>query len=169
MIRPDDSPAVLERLLRAVNEHDLEALVDCFADDYANETPVHPLRGFRGNEQVRRNWAQIFAGIADLRADVPRQALDGDRLWTEWDMSGTRQDGAAFAMRGVVIFGVDGPRIRSARFYLEPVEDSSGDVDTHTRRVVGSGREHDGDRDGGPAGSRAPAGGVRTARGGDPS
>src|ERR1700712_2901890 len=50
------SSSVLERLLRAVNDHDLEALVSCFAEDYANETPVHPQRGFRGNDQVRRNW-----------------------------------------------------------------------------------------------------------------
>jgi hypothetical protein len=27
-------------LERATNEHDLDALVDCFADDYLNETPA---------------------------------------------------------------------------------------------------------------------------------
>ena len=138
-------PAVLERLLRAVNAHDLDALVSCFAADYINETPVHPQRGFRGNDQVRRNWAQIFA-IADFRADVPRHSLDGDRLWTEWEMSGTRPDGAPFLMRGVVIFVIDGDTIRSARFYLEPVEDTSGDVDVHTRRVVGASDDHTGAR-----------------------
>jgi ketosteroid isomerase-like protein len=131
-----DLPLVLERLLRAVNEHDIDALVSCFAPDYANETPVHPQRGFRGNEQVRRNWTQLFA-IPDFWAEVPRSTLDGDQLWTEWDMSGTRPDGNPFRMRGVVIFGVDSSLIRSARFYLEPVEDTSGDVDVHTRRVVG--------------------------------
>jgi ketosteroid isomerase-like protein len=135
------SPPVLERLLRAVNAHDLEALVSCFAPDYLNETPVHPQRGFRGNDQVRRNWAQIFA-IADFRADVPRHSLDGDQLWTEWEMSGTRPDAGRFLMRGVVIFGIDCDTIRTARFYLEPVEDTSGDVDVHTRRVVGDPGDH---------------------------
>jgi len=133
----ENRPSVLERLLGAVNDHDLDALVACFADDYANETPAHPQRGFRGKEQVRRNWARIFAGVADLRADVPRYTLDRDELWTEWDMSGTRRDGAPFRMRGVVIFSIDGRTIESARFYLEPVEDTSGDVDAHTVRVVG--------------------------------
>ncbi len=136
-------PPVLERLLRAVNARDLDALVSCFTADYVNETPVHPQRGFRGNDQVRRNWTQIFA-IADFRADVPRHSLDRDQLWTEWEMSGTRPDGAPFLMRGVVIFGVDGDTIRSARFYLEPVEDTSGDVDVHTRRVVGASGDHGG-------------------------
>src|SRR3954470_19557219 len=96
-----DSPApVLERLLRAVNTHDLDALVSCFAADYLNETPAHPQRGFRGNDQVRRNWSQLFAGVADMRAAVPRQVRDGDELWTEWDMSGTRPDGERFHMCG---------------------------------------------------------------------
>ena len=129
--------AVVERLCGAVNAHDLEALVACFAEDYVNETPAHPQRGFRGNQQVRRNWTQILAGVPDLRARLPRTAVDGDTVWTEWDMSGTRPDGAAFLMRGVVIFGVSGAAITSARFYLEPVEEASGDVDAHTHRVVG--------------------------------
>jgi ketosteroid isomerase-like protein len=64
--------------------------------------------------------------------------VDGDRVWAEWDISGTRGDGAPFAMRGVVIFGVSGGVIASARFYLEPVEQASGDVDAHTARVVGA-------------------------------
>ena len=143
MSHSDRFPPLLERLLRAVNAHDLEALVSCFAADYVNETPVHPQRSFRGNDQVRRNWTQLFA-IPDFRADVPRHSLDGDQLWTEWEMSGTRPDGAPFLMRGAVIFGVEGDTIRSARFYLEPVEDTSGDVDVHTRRVVGARGDHAG-------------------------
>ena len=41
-------------------------------------------------------------------------------------------------MRGVVIFGVADNAIASARFYLEPVEETSGDVDVHTHRVLGN-------------------------------
>lgn len=134
---PEEGPkAVLHRLLEAVNAHDLDGLAACFSDDYVNETPAHPQRGFRGGAQVRTNWAQIFAGVPDLRARVPRSAADGGTLWTEWEMSGTRSDGSAFLMRGVVIFGITDPVISSARFYLEPVEEVSGDVDAHTRRVV---------------------------------
>ena len=132
--------AVVERLVAAVNAHDLEGVVGCFAEDYVNEAPVHPLRGFTGNSQVRTNWSQIFAGVADIEAEVVRAADDGDSVWTEWDMSGTRADGGPFAMRGVVIFGIRGDVISSARFYLEPAEEASGGVDDHTHRVV-TGRE----------------------------
>lgn len=130
--------AVLERLVAAVNAHDLDALVACFADDYVNETPAHPERGFRGRDQIRANWTEIFAGVADVRARVPRSAVDDDTLWTEWELSGTRVDGAPFRMCGVVVFGLRGAQIASARFYLEPVEEASGDVNAHTRLVVGT-------------------------------
>jgi ketosteroid isomerase-like protein len=129
-------PDVIDRLLKAVNGYDLEALVACFADDYRNETPVHPLRGFTGNEQVRKNWSQILGSIKDINARVLRTAAGDDLVWTEWDMSGKRPDGGPFLMRGVVIFGVTDDVIRSARFYLEPAEEDSGDVDRHTERVV---------------------------------
>ena len=139
MDRPGGDPAAaVERLVASVNAHDLEAMVACFADDFVNEWPAHPGRGFRGSQQVRRNWSQLFAGVPDLQAEVLGTAVDGDRVWAEWDISGTRGDGAPFAMRGVVIFGVSGGVIASARFYLEPVEQDSGDVDAHTARVVGA-------------------------------
>jgi ketosteroid isomerase-like protein len=139
MDRASQSPAaVVERLLAAINAHDLEAMVALFADDFANETPAHPQRGFQGNQQVRRNWSQIFAGVPDLRARLPRTVVDGDTVWAEWDLAGTRGDGAAFLMRGVSIFGVSQGRLAWVRFYLEPVEEDSGDVDAHTHRVVGA-------------------------------
>ena len=129
--------AVVGRLLRAINEHDLAGLVSCFAEDYLNETPVHPQRGFTGSDQVRANWTQILAGVPDIEAAVLRRVESDDQVWTEWDMSGTRvEDGGPFLMRGVVIFQIRGEVISSARFYLEPAEDTSGDVDAHTRRVV---------------------------------
>jgi len=137
MARPEDGAEVVERLLLALNEHDLEGVVACFAEDYVNETPVHPARGFSGREQVRRNWTQIFAGVPDVQARLVRTIVDGDTAWTEWEMSGNRVDGLAFLIRGVVIFRIADDAIASARFYLEPVEETSGDVDVHTIRVAG--------------------------------
>ena len=129
---------MLHRLERATNDHDLEALVDCFAADYRNETPVHPARGFRGSEQVRANWEQIFATVPDLRAVVLRSTVDGKTVWSEWEMSGTRRDGTDHLMRGVVIFKVDDGRATSARFYLEPIDHSGTDVNAAVRAAVGA-------------------------------
>lgn len=120
---------MVQRLAEATNAHDLDALVACFGEDYVNETPIHPGRGFRGRDQVRKNWEQIFAFVPDVRAEVIRTALDGDTIWSEWEMTGTRPDGSAHRMRGVIVFGVTGATASWARFYLEPVDDEPGDVD----------------------------------------
>ncbi len=126
----------IERLVEATNRHDLEALVGCFAEDYRNETPAHPARGFHGAAQVRRNWEEIFAFVPDIHARVLRSAVDGDAVWTEWEMRGTRRDGSAHRMAGVIVFGVDGGLIRWARFYLERVDEDEATVDEARREQV---------------------------------
>ena len=132
MTNPDD---VVDRLCAAVNRHNLDDLTACFAADYRNETPAHPARGFQGRAQVRRNWEQIFAAVPDLTVEV-LLSVDGDTVWSEWEMRGTRRDGAQHLMRGVVIFGVDGDEATWARFYLEPVQEGGGDVDEAIRRAT---------------------------------
>jgi ketosteroid isomerase-like protein len=121
--------ATIDRLVHSTNEHDLGAMTACFSDDYVNETPAHPARGFRGQAQVRRNWEQIFAFVPDIRVEVVRSAVEGETVWTEWEMRGTRRDGKAHLTRGVIVFGVGGDAIHWARFYVEPVDESEATVD----------------------------------------
>jgi ketosteroid isomerase-like protein len=128
--------AMVQRLQRATNDHDLEALSACFSADYRNETPAHPEWGFTGRDQVRANWTQIFAAIPDLTCEVVRCAVDGDTIWSEWEHRGTRPDGTPHLMRGVVIFGVDEGCATWARFYLEPVQAGAGTVDEAVREQV---------------------------------
>ena len=132
----DDTRTWLEGLLRATNDHDLEALVACFADGYENVTPAHPSRGFRGNDQVRRNWEQIFAFVPDLRAEVLASMSDGPTVWSEWVMHGTRRDGSSHRMAGVIVFEVVDRQAQQARFFLEPVDESTGTVDDAVRTQV---------------------------------
>lgn len=135
-----DPEALIERLVQATNAHDLEAVVDCFASDYRNETPAHPERGFVGRDQVRKNWSQIFALVPDVRVEVLRYSVDGETVWSEWEHRGTRPDGAPHMMRGVIIFGVGDHRATWARFYLEPVREGEGGADEAVRRALtGSG------------------------------
>ena len=131
----DGPGGLVERLCRAVNEHDIEALTSCFAPSYRNETPAHPARGFEGQAQVRRNWEQIFAGVPDISAEV-RWIADEVTAWSEWEMRGMRRDGSAHLMRGVVIFGVERSESTWARFYLEPVQEGGDDVDAAIRGAM---------------------------------
>ena len=114
-----------EHLCAVTNAHDLDRLVDCFTPDYVNEAPAHPERSFRGREQVRRNWAQIFANVPDVTTEVVASAQVGDKVWSEWEMRGTQLDGQRFLMRGVMVFTVEGDRARAVRFYVEPVDGAS--------------------------------------------
>lgn len=135
--RTDASPlATVLRLLEAVNRHDVDALVECFAEDYVNETPAHPARGFSGREQVRRNWERIFAAAPDTTVRLVSHSVDGPRAWTELALDGTRADQSRSSMAGVVIFRVQNAKISAARFYLEPVEQLSGGIDDAIGRLT---------------------------------
>ncbi len=134
---------VVDRLLVATNAHDLDALVACFADEYALSNPAHPARGFAGSAQVRRNWAAIFAGVPDLVSTVLARAeaaaVDDPRttvVWLEMAMTGTRLDGAPHELVGVMVFGVRDDRIVSGRFFLEPVDRSPVDADAAVRSAM---------------------------------
>lgn len=135
----EDSPdVVIRRLVDATNAHDVDSVVGCFAEGYVNETPVHPARGFTGREQVRRNWTQIFAAVPDITVETLQLVADGDAVWSEWEMRGTRADGAPHRMCGVIIFRVSAGQIAAAKFYLEPVDARSGDADAAVRKLAGA-------------------------------
>jgi ketosteroid isomerase-like protein len=134
--REHDPGTVLARLVDATNNHDLEAIVACFAADYRNDTPAHPERSFIGAAQVRGNWEQILAFVPDIKAEVLRATVDGDTVWSEWEMRGTRLDGSSHLMRGVMIIGVADGLVAWMRFYMEPVEEHSGGVDMAVSRQV---------------------------------
>lgn len=144
----DNSPTqtgtdVVDRLLSATDAHDLEALVACFADDYVLTNPAHPARGFTGRDQVRRNWAAIFAGVPDVATTVSARAAAPDptargttTVWLEMAMSGTRRDGAPHELVGVMVFGVRDDLIVSGRFFLEPVDRSPVGPDAAVRAAM---------------------------------
>ena len=117
---------LLERLRDAQNAHDLDAFVACFDERYRSEQPVHPDRAFVGSDQVRTNWAAVFAGVPDFRAELLRSTRQGDTGWAEWHWHGTRTDGTRLAMRGVTIFGIRDDRIVWGRLYLEDVQPGQG-------------------------------------------
>jgi ketosteroid isomerase-like protein len=138
-------PPTLARLVQATNDHDLEALVGCFAADYVLVMPNHPSRDFTGTEQVRRNWMQLFSAVPDITVTVSRvgrDVSDPDGWWSEWEMQGTRRDGRPHLMRGVMIFTVGaGPAdlIRANRFYVEPTRPGSEqDNDVFIAELTGS-------------------------------
>ncbi len=130
-------PPVVERLVQAINDHDLDVMTDCFAPDFVNETPAHPDRNFRGRDQVRSNWSQIFRAIPNVQIVPVRSTVDPEgSVWVEWDFTGTRLDGAPHRMRGVSIFGVEQDRFAWVRFYVEPVQTDGIGVNDAVRQLT---------------------------------
>lgn len=127
---------VMERLGEAINSHDLDDFVALFATDYRSDQPAHPLRWFEGADKVRDNWTSVFAGVPDLTAKLLAAATtDGGVEMGEWDWHGTYVDGSRFAMRGVIVLGVEDGCIVWGRLYMEPVEENGGDIDEMVRET----------------------------------
>jgi ketosteroid isomerase-like protein len=114
--------AVLERLLTAMNDHDLDEMIALFHPDYRSRQPAHSAEAFVGRSQVRANWQAMFAGVPDFRAELVRSADDGDTTWCEWRWSGTRTDGRPFDVRGVTLFEVRDGAIAAGTLYMEETE-----------------------------------------------
>jgi len=115
-------PAQVERLREAINSHDAARVADCFAENYQCDTPMHPSRSFTGRARVQENYRAIFARVPDLHASVLRSCQDESEVWSEWEMSGTSDEGIPSMNTGVVIIlsTVDG-LIAHTRFYLDAV------------------------------------------------
>jgi hypothetical protein len=124
--------AVIERLREALNNHDPEAMLECFDPDYRSEQPAHPNRGFGGRDQVHKNWSGMFQSFPDFKAEVLRQSTAEDTSWSEWHWSAT-----GMQMAGVIVMGINDDRIAWARLYMEPVEVAGQDIDEAVRTITG--------------------------------
>ena len=122
--------AMNRRLLAAMNAHDLDAFVACFAPDYRSEQPAHPNRAFEGSDKVRANWISVFAGVPDFKAELLVSATTEHGVEVgEWRWLGTHTDGSRFAMRGVTVMGIEDEHIAWGRLYMEVVERDGADID----------------------------------------
>ena len=127
---------VVARLQTAMNAHDIEAFVACFAEDYESVQPAHPDRAFRGRDQVRANWSEVFAGVPDFHAEIVGVTAVGDTTWSEWRWQGTQADGGRLDMAGVIVFGLRDDRLAWARLYVEPVEEQGAGIQAAVRDMT---------------------------------
>jgi hypothetical protein len=134
-------PSVIERMHAAYNQHDLEAFLGCFDQNYQSEQPVHPNRGFGGKEQVRKNWSAIFESFPDFEAQLLRHTSDGETVWSEWHWTATELN-----MAGVILLGVEEDRIVWGRVYMEPVEEDGENIDEAVQRMTARGEQPEADQ-----------------------
>lgn len=130
-----DPRTIAERWTEALTRHDLEAAVACFAPDYRDEAPARRGESVQGQQKVRENFAALFRDIPDLRADLIRSVADGDTVWMEWRLHGTRRDGTPVEFAGVNIFEVQNRQFVWGRIYSELVRDTGG-IDAQIERMT---------------------------------
>jgi len=114
---------VFERMISALNRHDLDAMVACYAPDFRSEQPFHPERSFTGQAGVRKNWSFFFTTMPDYQVEVLNETVEGDTVWAELHFHGTQTDGTKHSTRGVSIQGISADQIIWARLYIESVQE----------------------------------------------
>ena len=124
---------VVERLHRAMNQHDVETLVECIDPLYHTEQPVHPAKAYRGRELIHKEWSEIFKRLNDFHANLLRSAVEQDTVWAEWHWSGTQGNKAKVDMLGVTIFGVRDNRIIWTRMYMESLQKPGAGIEALAR------------------------------------
>jgi len=112
---------VIKKLHKAMNEHNLDAMIDCVDPDYISEQPFYPARNFVGQEQMRNNWTQIWSDYPDFASNLKRYSVSNDTIWLEWHWTGT-QDTTHLNVVGVAIFKIKERRIINGRLFMNPVE-----------------------------------------------
>jgi len=115
---------VFERMIQATNRHDLDEMVECFAEDFRSEQPFHPERNFVGQAGVRKNWSFFFSTIPDMQVTILNEVIEGDILWAELHYHGTGIDGKKQTTKGVTIQGVRANQIIWSHLYIESVAEA---------------------------------------------
>ena len=99
----NETVRILNKITAAFDRHDLDAILEHFADDAVFEGP----RGadawgtrFEGKNAIRDAFAARFSGIPDVRYQADTHFVDGDRGASEWTLSGTTTTGERIEVRG---------------------------------------------------------------------
>lgn len=112
---------LLKAFLEAFNRHDLDAIMDHFADDCVFYMPRGAApRGDRyvGKDEVRAGLAKRFQGIPDVHYGDDRHWVCGELGVSEWTLTGTSVSGQRIEVRGVDLLELaDGKIVRKDSFW----------------------------------------------------
>jgi ketosteroid isomerase-like protein len=124
-VPPVVSIAVLERILAAFNAHDLDAIMEFFADDCELLMP----RGkepwgtrYVGRAAVRDGLRTRFAGLPDVHYGDDRHWTAGNLGVSTWLLTGTTKTGEVIKVRGVDLLEFRAGKIVKKDSYWKIIE-----------------------------------------------
>ena len=118
-------PETLKQILEAFNRHDIDAIMDFFADDCSLDMPRGPDPwGQRvvGKDQVREALAGRFKGIPDVQYEDDRHWIAADRGVSEWTLTGTTTAGVYLKLRGCDLWEFRNGKVARKDSYWKIVE-----------------------------------------------
>ena len=111
----------LRAFLDAFNRHDLDAIMDYFADDCVFYSPRGATpRGTRyaSKAEVRKGLSARFEGIPDVHYGDDRHWVCGDLGVSEWTLTGTTTAGKRLEVRGLDLLEfLNGKVVRKDSFW----------------------------------------------------
>lgn len=97
----------LQSFVDAFNAHDVDAIMAHMTEDCVFEASAGPdVNGeqFKGQEEVRMAFLNVFATFPDAHWGGARNFVIGDRGFSEWTFTGTRVDGTRVEVTGCDLF-----------------------------------------------------------------
>lgn len=120
-----DMLVLLEKFMRAFNDHDADALMRCMTDDCvfftaAGNGPEGNV--LRGRAAVKAGFEAIWKKCPDARWSNGKHAVAGNRGFSEWRYTGSAVDGSgSVAVNGVDIFTFKDGKIHVKDSYRKQV------------------------------------------------
>jgi ketosteroid isomerase-like protein len=93
----------LKQFVAAFNAHDLDAVMNFFADDCELLMPRGPEpwgQEYVGKAEVRKGLATRFEGIPDVHYGDDEHWVSGNHGVSKWTLTGTTKDGKKINVRG---------------------------------------------------------------------
>jgi ketosteroid isomerase-like protein len=115
----------LKKIAGAFNRHDVDAVMEFFAEDCSMDLPRGPDPWGRrcvGKAAVREGVASRFAGLPDVHYGDDRHWVSGDLGVSEWLLTGTTPDGVEVRVRGCDHWEFRGAKVVRKDSYWKIVE-----------------------------------------------
>jgi ketosteroid isomerase-like protein len=109
-----DRVDLLRDIAAGFDTHDLDRILEHFANDAVFESPRGPEahgQRFVGIDAIRGAFAARFSTIPDVRYQEDDHFVAGDRGASEWTLRGTTTDGERLEIRGCDLWTFEGDRI----------------------------------------------------------
>ncbi len=117
----ETSIQTLKDILAAFNDHNLDAIMEFFADDCSFDMPRGPDpwgSRYTGKADVRRALATRFAGLPDVHYGDDRHWVSDNLGVSEWLLTGTTPEGRKVRVRGCDLWEfADGMVIRKDSYW----------------------------------------------------